>query len=206
MNSLSPSQPLLVVAIGHPGAGKSFFARQFSDMFGAPLVSYDEIRAELFNDMSYSSDEDAIVNRITGIQLRELVKTKRTVIVDGGHNPKVNRIALDKTAREAGYSTLYVWVQTDERTAKARSLRRQPSNPDDMNNRSLTTEEFTAHAKKFTAPNDRERFVVISGRHTFASQAKTVLKKLATPHKSDQPVTAPERRPAAREGRRVISL
>ena len=114
MSTLKPARPLMLVTIGHPGAGKSFFARQFADTFRAPLISFDEIRHELFNEISHSSDEDIIVARGAGLQLRELLKTKRTILIDGGHNPKISRIELAKLAREAGYSVLYVWVQTDE--------------------------------------------------------------------------------------------
>ena len=44
MKSLSLAKPLVLVVIGLPGAGKSFFARQFSETFGAPMVSGDRIR------------------------------------------------------------------------------------------------------------------------------------------------------------------
>ena len=73
MSTLKPARPLMLVTIGHPGAGKSFFARQFADTFRAPLISFDEIRHELFNEISHSSDEDIIVARVAGLQLQARV-------------------------------------------------------------------------------------------------------------------------------------
>lgn len=204
MKSLSPSQPLLVVIIGLPGAGKSFFGRRFAETFNAPLISFDEIRAELFNEISHSSEEDIIVSRIAGLQLRELFKTKKTIVIDGGHNPKISRMELNKLAHNRKYGTLYVWVQADDRITRSRSLHRSAKKDDDAYNRSLTPDEFTAHSKKFTAPGNRESFVVISGHHTFATQAKTVLKKLATPHNTSRSI--PKRPASTSQSRRVVSF
>lgn len=198
------TKPLLVVVLGLPGAGKSFFARRFADTFNAPLVSYDEIRSELFNDLSYSDDENAIVNRIAEMQLRELMKMKKIIVIDGGHNPKVSRNNLKSVAKQAGYEILCIWVQTDERTTRERSLKRSARREDDRFNRSISNDEYDRMARKFTPPSQYERYVVISGRHTYNTQAKTVLKNMIAPQevKSDP---SDEPKPNGRD-RRTISL
>lgn len=205
MQNASPAKPLLVVTIGPPGSGKSFFARQFSETFNAPLISFDEIRAELFNDMTYSPDEDIIVARVAGLQLRELLKTKKTIVIDGGHNPKVSRLELAKLARAHSYGILNVWVQTDEITARARATRRSKKSIYDQHNRSLSDQEFETHAKRFTPPSQQEVFVVISGRHTYPAQARTVLKKMVVPHEAPK-TSAPERPQPNSSGRRTLSI
>ncbi len=184
MQSSSSAKPLLILTIGIPGAGKSFFARRFAETFNAPLVSYDEIRYELFNEITYSDDENDIVGRIVDLQLRELIKTNKSIIIDGGHNPKVNRVELGKLARRIKYDILCVWVQTDQRTAKERSLSRSSRRNDDQFNRSLSPEEFERMIRKFTPPSQYERYVVVSGRHTYATQVKTVLKNIVTPQET----------------------
>ncbi|NCU30571.1 ATP-binding protein [Candidatus Saccharibacteria bacterium] len=206
MSTLQPARPIIIVTIGYPGAGKSFFARQFAETFHAPLISFDEIRYELFNEISHSIDEDIIVARVAGLQLRELIKTKRTLIIDGGHNPKVSRIELTKLAKDSGYAVLYVWVQTDERTSRIRSLKRSPGRDMDNYNRSLSTDEFEHQFRKFTEPSDNEPFVVISGRHTYATQARIALKRLANNHETPRK-EPPSRTPQAGSiTRRPISI
>lgn len=79
MKSLQLSKPHLVVMVGLPGAGKTFFADHFAETFHAPYISWQSIRAELFNEPTYSKDEDAIVERIAAQQLGELLKTAASV-------------------------------------------------------------------------------------------------------------------------------
>lgn len=206
MQNLATAKPLLVVTIGHPGAGKSFFARQFAETFNAPLISFDEIRSELFNETTYTADEDVIVARVAGLQLRELFKTKKTVIIDGGHNPKISRTELRKVARQQGYDVLNVWVQTDKQTSYDRATRRSPKNERDSLNRSLSNQEFVALSGKFTPPNEQEPFVVISGRHTYATQARIVLKKMVNAHENTEATPSLRPQPSQNNGRRIVSI
>lgn len=182
MKTLALSRPLLLILIGLPGAGKSFFARQFSDMFGAPMVNYDRIRFELFEKGHLEPAEQDIVRRIANYQMDELVKTRRSFIIDGGSNTAQDRQKLEKLAKANGYGTLLIWVQTDDITCKRRSTQRNSKrSADDTLSPSLTDEQWTKSAKAFNQPT-KEPYMVISGKHAFSTQAKMVLRKLTTPH------------------------
>lgn len=181
MTSLSLSKPLVIVMVGLPGAGKSFFAQQFSDTFGAPVISYDRIRFELFSEPTFSKDEQDIVDRIAHYQLCETLKSKHTCIIDGTAAARTERIALRKLAREAGYDTLIVWVQTDPATSRQRATHRSPRRKNDQYNVTLTTEQYEQQAKRLTPPSTDESYIVISGKHTYATQLKAALTKLSSP-------------------------
>lgn len=183
MKSLNLAQPLILMVVGNPGAGKSFFAKQFSDTFGAPVVSIDRVRYELFVNPQYNADENDIVNRLTAYQIEELFKTRRTFLVDGACNIKAERFRLTQAAKKAGYGTLTIWVQTDDATAQARALKRNPRRADDQYNTSLTPELFQTFSRRFTQPTI-EDYVVISGKHTYNTQAKMVLRKLVAPREA----------------------
>ncbi len=186
MQPLNLSKPLIIIMVGLPGAGKSFFARQFSQTFGAPVVSYDRIRFELFNDITFSKEEQVIVGRIADYQTEELLKTRRTFLVDGGDNTYSERSKLEKIAKKSGYEVLVVWVQVDNASAKRRSMKRSKNKLDDKYNRSLTADEYTSQAKRLTPPKKNEQCTVISGKHTYHTQAKVVLKKLVTPSEAQE--------------------
>ena len=102
-------------------------------------------------------------------------------------------------------------MQTDEATARQRSISRQDKQPYDKYNVPLTKDQFDKHAKRLNPPVGREDHIVISGKHTFASQAKTVLKKIVQPRQeaiSTQNATnpAPTPRPLTTSERRGIVI
>lgn len=171
-------KPLVIMVIGFPGAGKSFFARHFSMTYGAAVVSFDRLQFELFNKALFSSQELDLLRRIMGYQMEELFKTKRSFIVDGSCNTKAERTAIEEKAQKLGYDTLTIWIQTEETTAMTRATKRKPRKPDDRYNPAITPQQFATTTKQFNPPQ-REAYVVVSGRHTPATQVKTVLRKLA---------------------------
>lgn len=177
MKSLSLAKPLVLVVIGHPGSGKSFFSRQFSDTFNAPRVSYDTLN-HLIKPLSSASQKDAqkVIINILSEQISETLKSQKTFIVDGVGSTKTERLSLRKQANGAGYDTLLVWVQTDEATTRYRSLNRKQEDQE-----ALSLDEYLKAVKRFTPPQANEPHVVISGKHTYATQAKVVLKKLVIP-------------------------
>lgn len=188
MKALSLTKPHLLVMVGIPGSGKSFFAKHFSDTFKAPWVHLDGIRAELFNEPTFSKDENIIVSRVSDYMLDEVFKTQKTILLEGGVDQRTHRTAIEKRARAAGYETLYIWVQTDPATAKVRATKKTRQQPVAK----LSSEQFDAFSKRFTplAPSDKQ--IVISGKHTFASQIKIVLKKLVEPRAEAATTTEPK--------------
>jgi predicted kinase len=178
MKSLNLARPQMLMIVGNPGAGKSFFARQFSETFDAPVVSLDRIRYELFANPTFSNDENDLVNRMAGYFIEELLKTKRSFVIDGGCNTRADRVRLTQLAKKADYAAQIVWVQTDVATCRARALKRNPDKRiDDKYNPSLSEQLFDTMVRRFTEPS-RENHVVISGKHTYSAQAKMVLRKL----------------------------
>ena len=194
MKSLQLSKPHLVVMVGLPGAGKTFFADHFAETFHAPYISWQSIRAELFNEPTYSKDEDAIVERIAAQHLGELLKTGATVLYDGGALVYAHRQALSKIAAAQDYEVLFVWVQTDPATAKNRAFKQ----------RQLASDDFENQSRRFTALKPSEQSVVISGKHTYASQLKIVLRRLSQPHQQEvERIHAARQESSSRPGRTI---
>ncbi len=177
MKPLQPSSPHIVALVGAPGSGKTQFANEFAKMFNTPLISTTNLE-------TLSSDNKAITETTLTL-LEEFLKTKQTIILDGTTDQRTIRMRITRLAKKYGYRTLFVWVQTDMVTAKSRWIKLYSS--DDGS--------FEHKLKQFSAPHDSEPYVVISGRHTFNTQARAVLKRLSNT-RPEQAVPAP--RPAAR--------
>jgi predicted kinase len=168
-------KPHLIIMVGIPSSGKSFFAEHFAETFKAPIVSYDIIRKEFFSNPTFSEEENEMIRKVSNYILSEFLKTKKTVIFEGQTDLRAERFELAKGARLAGYEPLFIWVQTETMTSRKRATKSNPEKP------AITGDEFDAKLKKFNTPNKNEQFIVISGKHTYASQLKIVLKHLIQP-------------------------
>ena len=173
-------KPHLIIMVGIPGSGKSFFAEHFADTFKAPFISYDNFRKEMFTNPTHSDEEDKIINKIANYVLEEVLKTKRTVIYEGQSNLRSDRIAISKKARDAGYEPLFIWVQTETATAIKRATKPSLEKP------ALNIDDFNNKIKRFSPPHLNEKVIVISGKHTYTSQLKIVLKHLIQPRENSE--------------------
>ena len=201
MKSLSLTKPHLIALIGVPGSGKTFFAEKFSETFHAPFINIDTI-------VSLSNSSVVASKKIADYQLGELLKTKQTALLEGLADTRAERAELAKKAQKAGYELLFVWVQTDSATAKQRATK--PSGA--KTNTIITPEQYDRAEKRFISPAPHETSLVISGKHTYATQAKVVLKRLSSPERkpSESPRKSPIIRavsqPITREQRRNITI
>jgi predicted kinase len=179
MDRVISASPIVMVMVGLPGSGKSFFATQFSNSLNCPLVSEDKIRWMLFSNHTYNDNENAIVKQVADMMITELFRTKKTFILDGGYNSRTCRATLSTQAKKAGYRVVTVIVQTDEPTAKQRSLKRNSKRTGDRYKQSLSGAEFATQVKQYQAPLRIDKTAVaISGKHTYSTQARTILKKI----------------------------
>ena len=175
MKPLQPSSPHIIALVGAPGSGKSQFAQEFAGMFGAPLID-----ASRFEELT---DDTKKISEVTLDLLDEFLKTKQTVILDGASDQRVTRMKLSRLAKERGYKLLLIWVQTDLATTKNRWMKQRGGDE----------AAFERRLKQFSAPHSSESYIVISGRHTFSTQARAVLKKLSSPRPETQRLVTPNR-------------
>ena len=183
MKPLTPSTPHVIVMVGIPGAGKTHFAQHFAKTFNAPFLNHHALV-----DVAETSDKKAL--ELSAHLLDELMKTQRTVILEAPLGSRKARQAIAKKAKAAGYSTLLVWVQTDSEEARRRSTKRGSR---------YSREAFGTALELFQPLHPAENFIVISGKHTFATQVKSVLRRLAEPRSA---AAAP--RPSARSNRNIV--
>lgn len=165
--------------MGLPGSGKSFFARQFADLYSLPRVSEDRIRFELFEKPQFNSDEADIINRVSFYMLEQAMRTERTVMCEGSFLTLAERKAATELARENGYRTLVVWLQTDLETSAQRAAVRDRRNPDSKFAFAVNRALFSSIKNTLERPGEKEAVVVVSGKHAFKSQCLTVLRKIA---------------------------
>lgn len=189
MKHLSLTKPHLIITVGIPGSGKSYFAEKFASTFGAPYICQRRIE-------KLTTDH---IDELVQLQLDELLKTKQSIVFDGDSATRAERVRLSKKARDAGYETLLIWIQTDQQTAKMRATSKKATDTSTQNE-----DEFDRFIKQFTPPNAVEKPLVISGKHTYASQAKVVLRKLSAPRTAATDQDTPPARPTRPNSRNIV--
>lgn len=180
MKHLQLTPPLLLITMGYPGSGKTFFARQFADLHGLPRISEDNLRYELFERPVFNEDETDILQRIMHYSLEQLMQTERTIICEGSFLKTEQRKQLYEIAAKNGYRTLIIWLQTDLETSASRAKNRDRRNLDSKYSFSVDTETFKEIRSQLERPSEKEQVVVISGKHAFKGQCLTVLRKIAS--------------------------
>lgn len=185
MRSLKLDAPHAIVVIGIQGSGKTFFAEKFAETFNAPFLEEAMFTALARDEKTGTSLMDKV--------LSETLKTKNTIVIESMLSSKAERLALTKQLKKAGYEALFVWVQVDTDTAMARSRR----------STGISTSEYTQRMNKFDSPELNEHSLVISGKHTFATQVKAVLRKLTT-EAPRPPISKPVRPDQAQRNRVIV--
>lgn len=182
MKSLQLTKPYMLVVVGLPGSGKTFFAKQFSDTFNTPYINYGYY-AHAISDKKTRS---VMIEHIYSM----LLKTRAAVVVEGHGSTANERRELTEMAAKNGYRTLFVWVQTEPATAEHRAVYAKSA--------TMKQDAFDKAMKNFENLSAREPYMVISGKHTFSSQAKTVLKRLVSERPAAPNPTPPAPRSDAR--------
>lgn len=168
----------MLLLYGFPGAGKTYFARQFCDSVQAAHVQSDRIRSELFERPRYEKHETAIVTQLMNYMTEEFLGAGVSVVYDGNLLRAAQRHTLREIARKAKATPLVVWFQIDIEFSFGRAMRRDRRRADDKYAAPMdrtTYGDIIAHMQN---PANTEDYVVVSGKHTFGTQNSAVLRRL----------------------------
>lgn len=179
MSKLQPNQPVLILLYGFPGSGKTYFSRQFAEAFEAAHLEQDRIRHELFEQPRYTKQENFALNRIMEYMTGEFLSAGISVIFDMNALRISQRRTLRELARKHKAATTVVWFQIDADTSFIRNAKRDRRKHDDHYAVGYDVEAFKQLAGYMQHPEPTEDFVVVSGKHSFAGQLSSVLKKLS---------------------------
>ena len=155
------SKPRALLVFGAPCSGKTTFAEKFGKKFKIADYDLDSLREE----HGFSHEQTMVI-------LEQILKTRQTIMVQGGLNTEKERIEMRNMLRENGYEPTLIWIQTDVSTIRTRlkSKFKSVSKAKDFYEKAIATME---------APNENEHAIILSGKHTFETQAKHVVAGLA---------------------------
>ncbi len=178
MAKLKPTKPFLIMLYGFPGAGKTYFARQFCENVQAAHLQADRIRSELFSEQKHDKREDEIVGQLMNYMAEEFLMAGVSVVYDVNAARGKQRFMLRNLAKHCRAVPLVVWFQMDEDTAFGRSIKRDRRRADDKYATTRDRTTFEAVTGKMQNPAASEAYAVVSGKHLFNTQLSAVARKL----------------------------
>ena len=178
MGKLQPTKPLLVLLYGMPGSGKTFFARQLCDQISAAHVQGDRIRDELFENPTYSKEENHIVASLMSYMAGEFLQAGISVVFDTNAMRLTQRRNLRNLAIKSDAHTVLLWMQIDPDSAYRRASKRDKRKHDDKYAQEMDPTTFRELLAGMQNPDLTEKFLVLSGKHVFSTQKNAVLRYL----------------------------
>ena len=154
-------RPHAILLFGAPCSGKSTFGEKFAKRYNMPFYDLDTI-----------ASEHGLSRKNTLLLISLLAKTKLNLVIEGGLDTERQRTEMRNALRSAGYDPFLVWIQTDVSTIKSRLKSRAKS-------AAAAKAEYEERIDRLEAPAETENAIVISGKHTFDTQPRHVLARLA---------------------------
>lgn len=177
MSKVTPDKPILFMLYGYPGSGRSHFASHFSNAISVAHLSEDRLRQELFERPTFSKQEDEIIDRLMQYLAEEYLKAGVSIIYDADTARIGQRRQLQAIARQHHAQALVLWFQIDTEAAFLRLSKRDRRKTEEKGTRSYDRSQFDDYLKNMQNPKD-EKYLVLSGKHTFNTQKSAVIKKL----------------------------
>lgn len=178
MAKIIPTRPFLLLLYGFPGAGKTYFARQFCENVQAAHVQGDRIRSELFEEPRHDQQENDVVSQLMDYMSEEFLAAGLSVVYDANAMRAGQRHTLRNMARKHHAQPLLVWFQMDADSAYARNAKRDRRRADDKYAAQWDRQTFEKIVGYMQNPMPSEDYVVISGKHLFSTQQSAVVGKL----------------------------
>lgn len=178
MPKIFPSKPFLLMLYGYPGAGKTYFSRQFTETVQAAHMQSDRIRGELFETPQYDKQENDVVAQIMDYMTEEFLSAGLSVVYDTNAARVPQRHVLRNLAYKYHAQPVLVWFQMDPETAFIRNSKRDRRKSDDKYAAQWDRPTYEGMVKRMQNPTLAENYVVISGKHVFNMQQSAMISNL----------------------------
>jgi predicted kinase len=179
-------RPLLIVFLGFPGSGKTYFAKKLADKLPAVTFNSDALRLAMFGSLENievirQKDQSRLYTDVFGAMdyaAKQALRAGVSVIYDAQQTKRENRRGIEALARETGALPVLVWIKTSKQTALERGMTRA----EDSDSVRYERQKMTMLIHRFNAvtdlPDSHENVIEISGEITFEEQYEQFMKRL----------------------------
>jgi predicted kinase len=116
---------MIVIVLGLPGSGKSYFASRLARMLGADYVNSDRLRKELFPKRTYSAEEKSKVYEAMFQKMEEAIAHRKNLVLDATFHKNATRKQFMNSIKRKE-QLFFIEVQAEENTIKQRLKKSRP--------------------------------------------------------------------------------
>lgn len=130
---------MVVIVLGLPGSGKSYFAERLAEQLDAEYLNSDRLRKELFPKRTYSEKEKAKVYTVMLEKMKEAVRRKKDLVLDATFHKKETRAPF---LAKGNAKISVIEVRADEEIIKQRVQKKRPFSEADFDVHKLIKQEW----------------------------------------------------------------
>ena len=138
----------LILVMGLPGSGKSFFAERLASALGAEYLSSDRERNRMGRRDHYSPEDKLKVYRQLERLAKEALNQGKTVIIDATFYLQHMRDMFSNLAFDAGADDFYFYIKADDELIRERLRQPRTESQADFSVYKLIKEKFEPLAMK----------------------------------------------------------
>jgi len=190
--------PLIVMFIGPPGSGKTYFGTRLAKELGALRLNSDALRLSMFGSLEeiemirHSENRSLLYDQVFGAMnyaTEQALLAGYSVVYDAQQAKRSDRKRMEALASKCGAIPILVWLDTEPEVAIYRSSNRDQHNDshryDEVKSRMLV-ERF---AHNTDLPEIDENLIKISGETKFEDQY-AIFQKVAEEFQDNETITA----------------
>lgn len=133
---------MIVLVLGLPASGKSYFATRLAKKLGAKYLGSDRLRKQLLQEPRYTTEEKERIYAEMQRQTSLALSQKEDVVLDATFYKEELRSLFAALARNEGTELIYIEVRTTEAIARQRLNRPRKDSDADYEVYKKVKEEF----------------------------------------------------------------
>jgi predicted kinase len=145
---------MIIIVLGLPGSGKSYFASRFAKLIHTDYVNSDQVRKSMFPATSYAEREKASVYDEMLVRMREAISRHKDLVLDATFYKNDIR---QKFIDEAGGDVVLIEIEAEEEVIMKRLQQKRADSEADF--------EIYKQLKDLWEPLHGHRLILISSNH-----------------------------------------
>ncbi len=171
----NPENQLLVMMLGVPGSGKSYFARNAAEQLGMTRITADEVRHRLYGsiDAARTPERKLAVYNTVNQEMEQALRRGESVVRDNQNNHRTDRDMCRRLAQEVGAHAIIVWVQTPQSLAIQRCVERLATVDQIKLDEETAQDFYNRSMRAIEIPTADEIVIRVDGTASFETQFET---------------------------------